>query len=990
MISNYSKPQDTITLQLATLSNPAVRRSNAVVIGPQYTLSRYGTEALPSYAWTGQGSISTLSYYSGGTSYGTVTAVPASQTISNISLWGSNLLLPYANTSAARTWQSVPSNSRQLRARSGGLSMVIAGTGSSGDMNATTGRPMQVGDVMLVNDGTGAGTIKHTVTALLGQMQVASAGTTVSGTYYSNAFQPNTYNPVTTTGTAANFTPVTPPASNIAAATGGIVPTVTAPTIAWSALVTGAQSGNYAGDSFIFTVTSYVSVTRVATLSVSKASTGAVLQTGLNTTVTTGGSGSTASTTWTTGTITDGTGNTFTASLALTGTGGATVNLAVGDTWTMQLLSTYNHAGYSLTVSNATSYTGAGNTRIFVQVTTAGTTSATGTFSIRDTNGYGTPATLSSYAATTTYAGLTVNLPGAVYYRTGDVFYIDVVAAGASTTVFDGVQLDGPAYDTGMLSGTFTLSSVTEAVPYTGQILPSNTSAGVFTPVLSNGAWGLTFGTVSLPFAATGNPAVTPTSGYGTISAGLYALVPPASSNESLITITSTTDITNNLGAIDESNPIAMAASMALSGNQGQTVYALRVPTADYNGYTAALLKICNTDSVYALSVTGTQNQTIYNAVGLHVTTQSTPTKKNFRRAYIGIESPGSYIRVGPDSNGNQAMAKVAPYGGASGYVLVTFANNQAGAASINLTNYGIRAGDIFNVTYLGVTYSSTVSSVFIPSDGRPATQLLLTATPQTSANVVLPAAIGAFTNATVYAADTADNQIDYLVNAANALENERVALVWSEGLQITGPNDTLVSVATGTVAAEIAGIRCALLPQQGITGYQLNSATSAAPTYTRYTSDQLDRAAANGIMVICQDYPGGPLYIRHQLTTDTDQGIMYYEDSIGVNIDNLGFQVKDACVGFRGLTNVTAVTMSAIEGIIWNIFNTATMAAVGSTAGPQVISFFDKDGNKNKVTVKQNPNYYDRIMTFVAVDLPAPLNGIDHTISGTLSLDVS
>lgn len=68
----------------------------------------------------------------------------------------------------------------------------------------------------------------------------------------------------------------------------------------------------------------------------------------------------------------------------------------------------------------------------------------------------------------------------------------------------------------------------------------------------------------------------------------------------------------------------------------------MRVATDDSAGFTAALTKISSTDYTYALApiTTDLDAQLV---VATHAGTMSQPDVKNFRRAYLGYDSPGQY-----------------------------------------------------------------------------------------------------------------------------------------------------------------------------------------------------------------------------------------------------------------------------------------------------------------------------------------------------------
>jgi hypothetical protein len=180
-------------------------------------------------------------------------------------------------------------------------------------------------------------------------------------------------------------------------------------------------------------------------------------------------------------------------------------------------------------------------------------------------------------------------------------------------------------------------------------------------------------------------------------------------------------------------------------------------------------------------------------------------------------------------------------------------------------------------------------------------------------------------------------------------------------------------------VAAEIAGLRSALLPQQGLTYTQLQYSVTAAPTmYTKYTDDDLDLAASNGVMIVTQELSGGPMFIRHQLTTDTSEGSLYYEDSVGANFDNIAYTFKAILQPYIGQRNATPAVVEELDvrarTTLDNFKNAPTNL---SNIGSAIVDWSD-------LVVMIDPNFRDRIIMSVTVQLPLPLNVITLTLTGT------
>jgi len=125
-----------------------------------------------------------------------------------------------------------------------------------------------------------------------------------------------------------------------------------------------------------------------------------------------------------------------------------------------------------------------------------------------------------------------------------------------------------------------------------------------------------------------------------------------------------------------------------------------------------------------------------------------------------------------------------------------------------------------------------------------------------------------------------------------------------------------------------------------------------------------------------------GSVYIRHQLTTDTSNESLYYEDSVGTNLDDLSFKIKDALEGFIGKYNLTPQTIAQARGAVRDILQEATESDAGAQVGAQIISYAD-------LVVQADPVLKDRLQISVTVEIPLPLNNIDTYIRASIGLTI-
>lgn len=449
--------------------------------------------------------------------------------------------------------------------------------------------------------------------------------------------------------------------------------------------------------------------------------------------------------------------------------------------------------------------------------------------------------------------------------------------------------------------------------------------------------------------------------GRGKLLISYRALRAPTAT-ESLIEIATVSDITDNLGTIDMENEIAFGANEAFSGSQGKTIFALRTADDTTTAYSDALKKIEATDMVYALTPM-TDKQSVQQIVTTHCESMSQKDVKNFRRCYVGTNSPGEYAALSR-YDGSPIQVSITVSG--AGYVL------DVTTTGVNLETYGLTQGDIVKMIDSNGNYTG---SQYVISNVTDFNTAYLVTGPATSQTQVF---------AEFWKADTPESQAAYVADVSAALGSRRAVNIWVEnGTRIIDGVRTVIP--NKYVAAEVAGLRSAVIPWQGLTLTEINSITDAPAMYTRYSRTLLNTVAAAGTFIVTQEAESGGVFIRHQLTTQSNEGSLAYEDSIGVSLDAISFQVKDALNVFVGRKNVTRQTLEEIYDSVWTILNGATTSAAIADYGPQLNGFTNKAGERNKVDVTAHPTLKDRVQVYARLLMPLPLNTLEVVLDASV-----
>lgn len=435
-----------------------------------------------------------------------------------------------------------------------------------------------------------------------------------------------------------------------------------------------------------------------------------------------------------------------------------------------------------------------------------------------------------------------------------------------------------------------------------------------------------------------------------------YRVLVKADPNEDIFYIDSEEDIKDYFGTISQENELAYAAYWCLKGSQGRPIYALRTRGTDVESFHAAIVKTETMTETYSIAVISDDPEVVADIVKFN-DSLSQPEVKRWRRTLCGLDNPGTYMIANRDLKEKQLTAKIAPYG----EVGVSYENTlmqMPSSLDFDLTNIRLngsivrlRPGDQVRFEYSGV--QGTIKTVMSSKE------LLLAEGLTTTISEAEPISI--------WKSDTATNNIEYVTAFAEAMNSRRVTVVWCDKGVLAGSSDV---VENKFIAAEVAGISSAVVPQAGITRTEVQSVTNAVNMYTKYRQDQLDDIASKGVMIITQDSKGAPCYIRHQLTTEMDKGALYYEESPTRNLDNISYAMVDILEKYIGRANVTPSALTAIKLEVISRLNLFMEDSPDPMIGPSLI-------NWDSLEVVQDPKFKDRIIIRVHLYLPLPLNGI-------------
>ena len=682
--------------------------------------------------------------------------------------------------------------------------------------------------------------------------------------------------------------------------------------------------------------------------------------------------------------------------VTITGTGA----LNVGQSFAFNLVGAYkpltlapDTSAADLYISSGSSFTGPSNTTYAITVITGGSVaSGAAVVRVSDTAGIdltssvtvvsGTPFLVGSYGLSAQFntAGTTMNSTSYQKgnLKAGDVFFINAVAVSNSGVPSIFVLNGAAGNTTGWYTATQSFIDIDyRATPFSG-LISQQGAPGIWNYFIGTAAQGgvllLAGMQIFVPGRSSNYQWVTvQNSPYGVLFATWRGLV-PAQANTPVQLWNDGTAIAQQFGVADPDNDLGYAAAVALAGSQGKAIYIASVASNDIPGWTQALIQCQRVAGAYAIAPQ-TIDPALLQLVVSHIEACSTNSAKNWRRGYFPVVNPGTYALLVNDSNGAPLTAKVTA-------IVAGGPNVQVYAEEGTFLQSGVVPGDYFRINYAASTWEAATDvygNVLVDSAAPTYTQYTVASVVDDNELILVTGPttpISVAQTFQLWKADTDLSQVAYVQGVAEAYGNRRVAAVWCDNPTIQTSAGTLQTVHMAYICAEIAGLRTALYPQQGLTNTQILSASNAPLMYTKYTENDLNTAASNGVWIIAQDGPGSVLYIRHQLTTDTAAGLLAWEDSVGTNIDSMCYDIAAIQKPYIGRRNVTNESVDELETDMASYLNTRKEPPFGLVEiGPQLI-------NWTNLTVGIDPNFADRLIdSFVGI-VPTPINVITTTFN--------
>ena len=425
----------------------------------------------------------------------------------------------------------------------------------------------------------------------------------------------------------------------------------------------------------------------------------------------------------------------------------------------------------------------------------------------------------------------------------------------------------------------------------------------------------------------------------------------------SIFSISNIDDVVSSLGPIVPDNPLALGVYKALQNSADATVYFMGVESDDVAGYSKVLSKATLSDKLYSL-VPLTFDDTIHGLVDAHVDEMSTENRKRWRIAFLAAETSfeNAILWGGNHPTNGVWNATITDDTRAVGtqYTRVEFTEfaNLLGTVAVGdeiRFNFDIDAWG--NETHTSAVVAELESNQVLYLDAAQ------------------PAAITTAVKMEIYHPLSTSEQASKLAETSAAYADRRMYAVYPDVLFNEG-----VAEPGYFAAAGVAGLASSVVPQQGLTNTEVAGFDDVPAIYSIFSEDDLNTMAEGGTLIVAQELPGGPVFIRHQISTNQRSGVLAKTElSMVKNFDSISYYFANKLSPYIGKYNVTPALVDHLRTEILSGINFLSSFTGVGLLSPQVIK-----ENSEIVLIQQHPTLADTIIANVNLNLPAPLNVIE------------
>jgi hypothetical protein len=217
----------------------------------------------------------------------------------------------------------------------------------------------------------------------------------------------------------------------------------------------------------------------------------------------------------------------------------------------------------------------------------------------------------------------------------------------------------------------------------------------------------------------------------------------------------------------------------------------------------------------------------------------------------------------------------------------------------------------------------------------------------------------------------TRTEQATFLAGYATSFANRRLVSVWPDTCfaTVSGSATELPGFYLGCA---LSGLTAGLPSQQGFTNLSFTGFTALDNSNNYFTDAQLDIVAGGGNLIVAQDVAEAPVFVRHQLTTDTST-IQFQELSVTKNVDLVARFFRRLYGPFIGKYNITDALLDILKSI-----TVAGITFLKDQTSPRVGGVL-RDGSISELA--EDATQPDTVNITIDINIPYPLNNILVTL---------
>lgn len=421
---------------------------------------------------------------------------------------------------------------------------------------------------------------------------------------------------------------------------------------------------------------------------------------------------------------------------------------------------------------------------------------------------------------------------------------------------------------------------------------------------------------------------------------------------DGVYTLGSDADIIRELGAYVPENPLAYGAHIMLLNSANKRIRYIGIPSVDDEGFATALKRASVTNDVYAFCPL-TEDAGIIDSVVADCKRLSTEDEKSWRIAFFSKPTPETED-VTPGVGDDFELCKVA---GTGNKTLTCYDSSGSTASTLAAFTEDVREDDVVTVYTSSGPVTARVAAV--------------TSNNTLTLKDAVPDASSAACRFRILHKRGRAEYVEAIAATSEYFKHRRAYNVFPNNLRDSSGN----YVEGMYAAAAVCALACSVQPQQPITNVEINGFSDLSDVYSKFSRDELNTIAAGGTLILMQDKKGGPVYVRHQISTAYSDGdLNSTELSLVKNLDSISYYFANRFAPYHGRYNVSDDLITEIRGIIEDgLAHLETTTETNKLIGPQVLA----EGTEIRALYR-DPDEKDRVYANVALNLPAPFNNFD------------